>query len=90
MNHKSPSARPIRFEDLPSPSTRRWVARRKAQVVAAVHAGVLTLEGACARYGLSLDEFLSWQSAYSAQGVRGLRATKAKEPRRASVPPLAE
>jgi hypothetical protein len=32
--------------DLPPPETRRWVARRKAQVVAAVRAGLLTLEEA--------------------------------------------
>jgi hypothetical protein len=90
MNRSQPRVRPIRLEDLPSPATRRWVARRKAMVVAAIHAGLLTLEEACARYGLSLDEFLSWQSAYSAEGVRGLRATKAKEPRRPNSPPAAE
>jgi Protein of unknown function (DUF1153) len=36
-----------RVADLPPPETRRWVARRKAQIVAAVRAGVLSLEDAC-------------------------------------------
>jgi hypothetical protein len=46
--------------DLPPPSTTRWVARRKAQVVTAVRDGVLTFEDACRRYNISPEEFLSW------------------------------
>ena len=37
-------------DDLPPPSTKRWVVRRKAAVVMAVRAGVITLEEACRRY----------------------------------------
>jgi len=36
--------------ELPPPNTKRWVVRRKAAVVAAVRAGVITLEEACRRY----------------------------------------
>ena len=38
------------IEDLPSPTTKRWIARRKAAVVVAVEGGLLTLDEACERY----------------------------------------
>jgi hypothetical protein len=60
---------------LPSPGTKRWVARRKAAVVAAVSCGQITLEEACRLYQLSEEEFLSWQRAFETHGVSGLRAT---------------
>jgi hypothetical protein len=60
---------------LPSPGTKRWVARRKAAVVAAVSCGQITLEEACRRYQLSEEEFLSWQRVFETHGVNGLRAT---------------
>ena len=44
---------------LPSAGTRRWVARRKAAVVAAVRQGVITREEACRRYELSEEELSS-------------------------------
>ena len=62
--------------DLPSPKTSRWVARRKAEVVAAVNGGMLTIEEACDRYGLTLEEFASWQRAVERDGLPGLRATR--------------
>lgn len=62
--------------ELPPRGTTRWVARRKAQVVAAVHEGRITLEDACARYALSVEEFLSWQRDLNQHGLRGLRATR--------------
>jgi hypothetical protein len=51
---------------LPPITTRRWVARRKAEVVAAVHAGMLSALEACRRYRLSPDEFLEWERHYLA------------------------
>ena len=77
-----PAGKPLRIEDLPSPTTKRWVVRRKAEVVTAVRAGLLTLEEACDRYNLSVEEFLSWQTLIDKHGVRGLRTTKLKEYRR--------
>lgn len=62
--------------ELPSPNTKRWVARRKAQVVLAVQAGVISLTEACERYSLSVEEFLCWQRAIENNGVPGLRATR--------------
>jgi Protein of unknown function (DUF1153) len=61
---------------LPPDNTKRWVARRKAAVVAAVHCGELTLEQACGRYQLSEEEFRSWERAYEIHGLAGLRTTR--------------
>src|SRR3712207_8814351 len=44
------------------PDTIRWVVRRKAVLVAAVEGGLLSVDEACARYRLTLDEYLSWRS----------------------------
>jgi hypothetical protein len=46
---------------LPPHNGTRWTTRRKVQVVVAVLGGVLSLDEACARYALSLEEFLGWQ-----------------------------
>jgi transposase-like protein len=71
-----PTGKLLRIEDLPAPDTRRWVARRKAEVVAAVAAGLLSLEEACRRYNLSAEEFASWQRAIDRHGLGGLRVTR--------------
>ena len=62
--------------DLPPQDTKRWVARRKAVVVDAVRSGAISLEEACRRYELSVEEFLAWQRAIEAHGVAGLRVTR--------------
>lgn len=62
--------------DLPPPDTKRWVARRKAAVVAAVRSGIIGLEEACRRYELSQEEFLAWERGIEMHGVAGLRATR--------------
>ena len=74
-----PDGRRLTVADLPPPATKRWVIRRKAEVVAAVRGGLLTLEEACARYSLSIEEFLSWQHAIERHGLRGLRTTRIQE-----------
>src|SRR5256885_9129741 len=61
--------------DLPSPDTKRWVVRRKAIVVAAVRNGSVSLQEACRRYKLSVEEFLAWQPPIDPYGVPGLRGT---------------
>ena|ERR1700761_3722038 len=73
------SDRQKELDRLPPPDTRRWVMRRKAQVVAAVRGGLLTFEEACERYRLSEEEFKSWISLLDSYGVRGLRATRTQE-----------
>ena len=60
--------------DLPPRNTRRWVPRRKAEVIAAVDGGLLTLSDACTRYEISQEEFRAWVQAYARHGLPGLRA----------------
>ncbi len=67
------------LDKLPSPKTRRWVMRRKAQVVGAVRNGVLSLPEACERYHLSEEEFNSWAALLDRHGMHGLRATRIQE-----------
>lgn len=69
--------------ELPPPGIKRWVPSRKAQVVAAVRSGMLSLDEACERYALTVEEFLSWQRAVDRFGLNGLRATRAQQYRRA-------
>ncbi len=71
-----PLGEPLTVESLPPPQTTRWVVRRKAEVVAAVNGGLLTIEEVCERYSLTLEEFASWQRAVERSGMPGLRVTK--------------
>jgi hypothetical protein len=71
-----PLGEPLTLDSLPPPSTTRWVVRRKAEVVAAVNGGLLTVDEACERYTLSLEEFASWQRAVDRSGMPGLRVTR--------------
>ena len=68
-------ARTPSFTELPPPNTRRWVARRKAAVVAAVASGMISREEACRRYQMSEEELITWQRAFEIYGVKGLHAT---------------
>jgi hypothetical protein len=77
-----PDGSVLTVADLPPPNHKRWVIRRKAEVVAAVRGGLLSLDDACKRYDLSLDEFLLWQHQIGQHGLPGLRATKAQNYRR--------
>ena len=74
-----PDGTPLTLADLPPRSTKRWVIRRKAEVVMAVRGGLLTLEEACNRYSLTVEEFLSWQKAIEQFGMKGLRATRVQQ-----------
>jgi len=65
--------------ELPPPNTRRWVARRKAAVVAAVANGMITIEEACRRYRMSEEEFLAWQRAFENGGIAGLNQKRRGE-----------
>jgi hypothetical protein len=55
------------------------VTRRKAVVVAAVRGGLLTMEEACDRYTLTVEEFLGWQRSIDRHGLAGLRATRIQD-----------
>ena len=71
-----PDGSPLTIADLPPTNTRRWVIRRKAEVVAAVNGGLLTIDEVCDRYSLTLEEFASWQRAVDRSGMQGLRVTR--------------
>ncbi|MCW5723322.1 MAG: DUF1153 domain-containing protein [Maricaulaceae bacterium] len=71
-----PDGSPLTLADLPKPDTHRWVIRRKAEVVAAVRGGLLSLDEACERYRLTVEEFLGWQRAIDQHGLKGLRTTR--------------
>jgi len=73
-------------DDLPPPNTRRWVVRRKAAVVTAVRAGRITLEEALQRYQLTEEDYRSWDRAFEAHGLPGLRATRLQQYRTPSRP----
>lgn len=71
-----PTGERLTFDQLPPPDTRRWVVRRKAEVLAAVRGGLLSRAEACQRYGLSDEELRLWERALAAAGVPGLRVTR--------------
>ena len=74
-----PDGRALTVADLPARDTKRWVTRRKAELVVAVRGGLLSLEEACERYALTIDEFLSWQTTLDRHGLPGLRATRVQD-----------
>ena len=74
-----PTGTPLTLNDLPPSNTDRWVIRRKAEVVAAVRGGLLTLEEACDRYSLTNEEFLAWQQSIDQHGLAGLRTTRIQQ-----------
>ena len=71
-----PLGESLTLETLPPPSTTRWVVRRKAEVVAAVNGGLLSVDDVCARYNLTVEEFAGWQRAIDRSGMPGLRVTR--------------
>src|SRR5262249_422406 len=76
-----PDGSPLTIADLPAPGTKRWVIRRKAEVVAAVRGGLLSLEDACSPYTLAVEDVLSWQSPPDQCGLGGLRTTRSQQSR---------
>jgi Protein of unknown function (DUF1153) len=57
------------------PASGRWLPRRKFEVVAAVERGLLSIQEACQLYGLTVEEFLSWQNSIRRHGYKALKAT---------------
>ena len=75
----APDGSVLTLADLPPPDAQRWVASRKAIVVAAVRGGLLSMSDACARYRLTTEEFLNWQTQVDRDGLQGLRTTRIQE-----------
>ncbi|CAN7237475.1 DUF1153 domain-containing protein [Phenylobacterium sp. LjRoot219] len=74
-----PTGAPLTLKDLPPPNTGRWVIRRKAEVVAAVRGGLISLDDALARYSLTSEEFTTWQRSIDRHGLAGLRTTRLQQ-----------
>ena len=74
-----PDGSPLTLADLPSGVAGRWSVHRKAEVVCAVRGGLLSLEEACRRYTLTIEEFLSWQASIDRHGLAGLRTTRIRQ-----------
>ena len=71
-----PLGEPLTLDTLPPADTTRWVVRRKAEVVAAVNGGLLSVDEVCERYSLTAEEFAGWQRAIDRSGMPGLRVTR--------------
>ncbi len=76
MPRAEAAGRTLTVADLPSPDTGRWIRRRKADVVAGVRAGIISLDEACRRYALSIEEFLSWERLFDQPEQQGSAATR--------------
>jgi len=76
---------PLTIDDLPSSTAGYWVARRKAELLAAIDGGLIGLADDCARYRLSGEELESWRRTIDRAGIAGLRMTKAPRPRHQTV-----
>jgi len=79
-----PGGSKLTMNNLPPPNTTRWVPRKKAEIVAAVRGGLLSLSEARDRYALTLEEFTAWQHAIDHFGLQGLRLTRSREYRQAT------
>jgi hypothetical protein len=70
-----PDGTKLTRSDLPEPDTQRWVARRKATVVAAVEHGLIDQTEACSMYRISDEELDLWRSTLREHGAAALRVT---------------
>lgn len=70
-----PDGTKLTRSDLPPTDTERWVARRKAAVVAAVDNGLIDATEACKMYRLSDEELDHWRAAVRKHGASALRVT---------------
>jgi hypothetical protein len=67
-----PDGKRITLADLPPRDLLNLSSDQKSMVVAAVCQGLITLQEACERYHLSLDEYLNWHRAFGG-GASGER-----------------
>ena len=71
-----PEGSVLTLDNMPPRETVRWIARRKAEVVAAVRGGLLSFGDACERYALTSEELIAWQRALERYGMNGLHTTR--------------
>lgn len=80
-----PGGRVMTRADLPPPTTRRWVASRKATVVRAVAAGLISVDQAAEMYELSHEELESWTGAILQHGEAALKTTRLQQYRQPKI-----
>ena len=54
----------------------RWVIRRKVEVLTAVRTGNMSIEEACERHNISMEEIVSWSRAMDRARPAGLFAIR--------------
>lgn len=69
---------PITRDTLPAPDTVRWNARRKAELLLAIRAELISLREAVDLYRLSAEEIMGWSRLFERHGLDGLKTTKAQ------------
>lgn len=77
----------LTMDDLPPPNAKRWLPHRKASIVCAVRGGLIMLEEVVTRYGITQEEFLSWERLLDEHGLPGLRATRRQKYRKQARTP---
>ena len=80
---------PITRDTLPAPDTVRWHARRKAELLLAIRAELISLREAVDLYQLSGEEIMGWSRLFERHGLEGLKTTKMQNYRqgRRRLPP---
>ncbi|WP_439546320.1 DUF1153 domain-containing protein [Sandarakinorhabdus sp.] len=76
MSFMSPPPPGFGSDALPPADTVRWVPSRKAAVLKAINDGRISLDSACQRWRLSIEEIQLWQRAVDKVGTPGLRVTR--------------
>jgi hypothetical protein len=87
MGLSEPNQAPVGLANLPPLKSMRWVMGRKAEVVAAVRTGTVSLDDVCKCYEISMDEFLTWKSKMERFGPEGLRIKDLQHSRAIMQPP---
>ena len=59
---------------LPAPGWKIWSAQRKAALLLAIRAGIISKEEAQKAYSLSEEELAVWQERFEIDGVGGLQS----------------
>ena len=83
LEGNSPTKDQYRSDQTATPGF-RWVMSRKADVLSSIRSGRMTIQQACSRYAISVEELTAWEEAFLRLGPKGLYAT-----RRNSVSPTA-
>jgi hypothetical protein len=65
-----PQGHALYLSDLPPSDCGRWSKRKKLEVVLAVKGGLLSLEEACSRYRMSVEEFRAWEKLSNKRVIR--------------------